>query len=73
MRAAVKPIPSIGLEQETIDRMGRSSRLKLSGRHDVCAIPRIVPVLESMVRLVLVDHWMRAREQKPFIIGEIKL
>jgi chorismate synthase len=61
LRAAVKPIPSIYLEQDTIDREGKAVGLKLSGRFDVSAFPRILPVLEAMVKLVIVDHYYRAK------------
>jgi chorismate synthase len=61
LRAAIKPIPSIFLEQDTIDRNGNAAKLKLKGRFDVSAIPRILPVLEAMVRIVIVDHYFRAR------------
>jgi chorismate synthase len=65
LRAAVKPIPSIGHAQETVDRMGRSARLTMSGRFDISAVPRIVPVLEAMVAIVLADHCLRSRAEKP--------
>ncbi len=61
LRAAVKPIPSIAQEQETIDREGRATKLKLKGRFDISAVPRIVPVLEAMVRIVLADHYLRSK------------
>jgi len=61
LRAAVKPIPSIAREQETIDCDGNPVTLTLSGRYDTCAIPRIVPVLEAMVAIVLADHLLRFR------------
>ena len=61
LRAAVKPIPSIRRKQETIDRKGRPAVLELAGRYDVCAIPRIIPVLEAMVAIVLADHLLRWR------------
>lgn len=61
LRAAVKPIPSIAREQETIDRKGRPRRLKVRGRHDISAIPRIVPVLLAMVRLTLADFLLRQK------------
>lgn len=64
LRAAIKPIPSIFLEQDTIDRDGKAAKLKLAGRFDVSAIPRILPVLEAMVRIVIVDHYFRARTRK---------
>ncbi|MEN9723046.1 MAG: chorismate synthase [Pseudomonadota bacterium] len=28
------------------------------GRHDPCIVPRAIPVLEAMMALVLVDHWL---------------
>jgi chorismate synthase len=61
LRAAVKPIPSIGREQDTIDREGRPAKLKLKGRFDISAVPRIVPVLEAMARIVLADHFLRSK------------
>jgi chorismate synthase len=59
LRTAVKPIPSISKEQDTINRQGRSAKIKLTGRFDVAAIPRIVPVLEAMVKITLADHYLR--------------
>ena len=61
LRAAMKPIPSIRREQDTVDRKGNPVKLKLEGRHDVAAIPRIIPVLEAMVKIVLADHYLRSR------------
>jgi chorismate synthase len=55
LRAAIKPIPSIALEQQTVDRFGEPRAIRIGGRHDICAIPRVVPVLCAMVRLVLAD------------------
>ena len=61
VRAAVKPIPSISREQQTIDRYGQPRTLGVRGRHDISAIPRIVPVLTAMVRLTLADFLLRHR------------
>ena len=58
-RAAVKPIPSISIEQDTIDTSGNPRKIKVSGRHDISAIPRIVPVLRAMMQLVIADHLLR--------------
>jgi len=55
LRAAVKPIPSISQEQRTMDRHGTERTIRVGGRHDICAIPRVVPVLAAMVRLALAD------------------
>ncbi len=66
LRAAVKPIPSIRLEQKTVDQAMRPVSLRIKGRHDISAIPRINPVCEAMVALVLVDHWLRQKALRPF-------
>ena len=60
-RVAVKPIPSISIEQETVDTDNKSSRITIKGRHDISAIPRINVVCEAMMSLVLVDHLLRQR------------
>jgi chorismate synthase len=60
LRAAVKPIPSIALEQDTIDKNGDQTKIKTAGRFDVTAIPRVIPVMEAMVRITLADHLLRS-------------
>ncbi|MEM4156259.1 MAG: chorismate synthase, partial [Archaeoglobaceae archaeon] len=56
MRIAVKPTPSIAKKQKSVDyeKMGEVE-ISVKGRHDPCIVPRIVPVAEAMVSLVLVD------------------
>jgi chorismate synthase len=61
IRAACKPIPSIRKEQETIDIHGNPRRVSIPGRHDACVIPRIIPVCESMVCMVVADHLLRQK------------
>ena len=61
IRVAVKPIPSIRIEQSTIDRSGNPATISIKGRHDIAAIPRINVVCEAMVSLVLADHLLRQR------------
>jgi chorismate synthase len=61
IRVAVKPIPSISLEQRTIDIKKEAKTLSVKGRHDISAIPRINVVCESMVYLVLADHYLRQK------------
>jgi chorismate synthase len=58
-RVAVKPIPSIAREQQTVNLAGEPVTVKIGGRHDISAIPRIVPVCEAMVALTLADHLLR--------------
>ncbi|MGV8074457.1 MAG: chorismate synthase [Syntrophobacteraceae bacterium] len=58
LRAAVKPIPSISKPQQTVKLDGTPTTIQIKGRHDVAAIPRIVPVCEAMVLLVLADFML---------------
>ncbi|MBW1689610.1 MAG: chorismate synthase [Deltaproteobacteria bacterium] len=61
LRAAVKPIPSISHEQDTVDREGHPAKMRFTGRQDIASIPRIIPVLEAMVKIVLADHYLRSK------------
>ncbi|MFQ6758964.1 MAG: chorismate synthase [Deltaproteobacteria bacterium] len=60
-RVAVKPIPSIGKEQQTINLAHEPVTVSIGGRHDISAIPRIIPVCEAMVALCLADHLLRQK------------
>lgn len=61
-RIAVKPTPSIAKRQRTVDLLsGDQSEIEIQGRHDPAIPPRIVPVAEAMVALVLADHLLRDR------------
>ena len=62
-RVAFKPTATVLREQETVTKTGEATHLKARGRHDPCVLPRAVPMVEAMVHLVLVDHWLRHRAQ----------
>jgi chorismate synthase len=64
VQAAIKPIPSIAKEQQTIDRNGREQLISIGGRHDICAIPRVVPVLRAMVLVTLADMLLLSRARR---------
>jgi len=55
IRAAVRPTASISLKQKTVDTEGREAEIEVTGRHDPCIVPRIVPVVEAMVSITLID------------------
>lgn len=59
VRVAVKPPSSIPKAQSTVDVKGRSRTISVKGRHDPCLCPRVVPVVESMIALVIADHIVR--------------
>lgn len=55
-RAAVKPTPSIGKRQDSVDLGSTSDAdLVVHGRHDPCIVPRAVPVVEAACALALLD------------------
>ncbi|MDI9242899.1 chorismate synthase [Fusibacillus kribbianus] len=55
IRAAVKPTPSIGKEQQTVTRDGDPISISIRGRHDPIIVPRAVVVVEAMTAVTLVD------------------
>lgn len=61
LRAYCKPIPSIAIPQQTIDSKGKERIIEIQGRHDICVLPRIVPVCEAMVSIVVADHLLRQK------------
>ena len=54
-RVAFKPIPSISIPQQTINRAGETCEITIEGRHDVCALPRALVLVEALAALVTVD------------------
>jgi chorismate synthase len=61
MRVAIKPTPSIGKEQKTVNLSTlEDATLSVKGRHDPCVVPKAVPAIEAVVALTLVDHLIRA-------------
>ncbi len=62
-RVAFKPTATIMREQDTVDEDGQPTTIKGRGRHDPCVVPRAVPIVEAMARLVIADHWLRHRAQ----------
>ena len=55
MRVAFKPVATLMCDIPTVDREGRPVVLPPRGRHDVCVVPRAVPVVESMAAMVILD------------------
>ena len=60
-QAAVKPTPSISREQMMPGTDGALHSFAIKGRHDVCIVPRIIPVIEAMAAIVLADCALRQR------------
>jgi chorismate synthase len=54
-RVAFKPVSTLGMEQETINKNGDQITYQAGGRHDVCIVPRAIPIVEAMASLVIAD------------------
>ena len=55
-RVAVKPTPSIGKEQSTVDLEEKTNiKYTIKGRHDPCIVPRAVPVIEAAAAISILD------------------
>ena len=61
VRVAIKPTSSIAKSQQTVDLKDmKGASLQVTGRHDVCIVPRAAVVVESMIAVTLCDFAMRA-------------
>lgn len=64
-RAVIKPTPSIGRAQQTVDmESGGDAVLEVRGRHDPCIVTRAVPVIEAAAAWTLLDILMESRVWK---------
>ena len=55
-RAAIKPTPSIGKEQQSVSlSKNENADLAITGRHDPCIIQRAVPVIEAVAAMSILD------------------
>ena len=56
-RVAVKPTPSIGIEQESVNLKTKENvKLKIEGRHDPCIVPRAVPCVEAVAAITILEE-----------------
>ncbi len=55
-RCAVKPTPSIGKEQNSIDYFNKTNeKITVKGRHDPCIVHRVCPVINAVTAVALCD------------------
>ncbi len=72
-RMAVKPTPSISKTQESVNlESGEEIEMGLEGRFDPTICPRVAPVGEAMLALVLADMMLRAGEINPDSLEVVK-
>ena len=55
-RLAIKPTPSIGIKQHTINLSNKiNSTIEIKGRHDPCIVSRVVPVIEAATAISILE------------------
>ena len=64
MEAYFKPISSIQKPQDTVTKDGTPTQIQIQGRHDVCVLPRVLPVVEAMTAMVVLDFWLLQQSRK---------
>jgi chorismate synthase len=65
-RLTIRPTPSIGKPQKTLDVNYEAVSLVISGRHDPCLCPRMVPVSEALMAITLADVLLKQRAYEKF-------
>lgn len=59
VNVAFKPTSSLRIPAQSIDKYGNNVTVVTKGRHDPCVGIRAVPIVESMLALVIMDHVLR--------------
>lgn len=57
-RVAFKPVATLLMEQNTVDKEGNATTLTARGRHDPCVLPRAVPIVEAMTAMTILDYYL---------------
>lgn len=57
-RVAFKPVATLLMEQQTVDKEGNATTLTARGRHDPCVLPRAVPIVEAMAAMTVLDLYL---------------
>ncbi|MDR0756359.1 MAG: chorismate synthase [Tannerella sp.] len=63
-RVAFKAVATLLTEQQTVDKDGNDTLLKVSGRHDPCVLPRAVPIVEAMAAMTILDYQLISQAQR---------
>ena len=60
-RVAFKPVATLLMEQQTVDKEGNPTTLTARGRHDPCVLPRAVPIVEAMAAMTILDYYLLSK------------
>lgn len=63
LRAGIKPTPSIGKAQKTVDISKKENAvIEINGRHDPCIVIRALPVVEAVTAIGILDLYYQANQ-----------
>ena len=63
-RAAIKPTPSIAMEQDSVNlETLTEEKLRVGGRDDPCIVPRAVPVMEAAAAIAVYDALLGRKKE----------
>jgi len=63
INVAIKPTPSIKLEQNSVDlKTNENVKISIEGRHDMSIVPRVLPCLESATAIAILDEYYKAKQ-----------
>jgi chorismate synthase len=57
-RIVFKPVPTVLTEQHTVNTDGTDTTLKARGRHDPGVLPRVIPVVDAMAAMTILDYYL---------------
>ena len=63
-RVAFKPVATMMRPIESINQRGETVVIEPRGRHDVCVVPRAVPVVKAMAALTALDAYLMAKADR---------
>ena len=56
---AIKPTPSIGIKQETVNLVSKTNEvIEINGRHDPCILLKVPVVIESVLAIAIMDLYI---------------
>lgn len=65
VQVVLKPTPSIGKKQETINlETMEETKIEIDGRHDPCVVLRAFPIIEAAMALGLAEHMLGGKNGK---------
>ena len=63
-RSAFKPVSTIFKSQKTINKSLKKVDYVPSGRHDPCVVPRVVPIVDSLTAMLILDFYLLHKNTK---------